>query len=62
MSTNRRTFIRTAGVAVLAAPFLAIRELTKPPTQDLPHVRAGELMRSSAWNELIDRVNLLSKQ
>lgn len=59
---NRRSFLRTSAVAAAAAPLLVLRELTKPPSRGLPHVRSGEIMRVQSWNELVDRVNDLSQR
>lgn len=62
MSFSRRSFLRTTAISAVSAPFLVVRELTKPASQNLPHAKAGQLMRSTDWNDLIDRVNQLSQQ
>lgn len=59
---NRRAFLRSAGVAAAAAPVLTVRELARPePAVDLPRVVAGQRLTAETWNQLVARVNELSR-
>lgn len=57
---ERRRFLGYAGKSVLAAPLL-LPLLWKKRQQDLPEVTPYSAMTAEIWNDLVRRVNELSK-
>ncbi len=68
---GRRSFLTTsviaAGGAVAVATFPSVAgaattmALLKPKQEELPEVDAGSVMTAKSWNDLVRRVNELSR-
>lgn len=59
---TRRAVLTASGWSLLAAPFAAVQALARPPAPpQLRQVRPGEVFTAATWNELVGRVNELSR-
>ena len=62
VETDRRTVLRFLGMGALAAPMLGARALLKGDRQQVPNVKSGDVLTADFLNDLVDRVNELSKE
>ena len=62
---NRRKFISFSSSALVAAPLLTISEISrlgKKPIPEIPVGKPGQILTSESWNEVVDRLNVISEQ
>jgi len=62
---NRRKFIHFSSSAIIAAPLLTISEISKlgkKPIKPIPAGKSGQVLTSESWNEIVNRVNVISDQ
>lgn len=62
---NRRKFISFSSSALVAAPLLTISEISRLGKKSIPEIpvgKPGQILTSESWNEVVDRLNIITKQ